>query len=97
VRVREPERLDFPIRLYQLMVLTFLGMMTKVLEPSDITSIGTAGVPCCTGQIRNLHFQNWQLQSSVTVRGGAAVHFQQVVRSDLFNWWACTQDCPKTF
>jgi hypothetical protein len=73
--------------------LLYIGANTN----TDIISIGTAGTPCCAGQHRALMFANWQLQSNTVMIGGAAMHFAQIVRSNLHNWWACTQDCANNF
>jgi len=74
-------------------VLLYTGGTTN----TDIIKIGTAGVPCCAGQKHNLMFANWQIKSNTVMTGGAAVHFAQIVRSNLTNWWVCTQDCANNF
>lgn len=74
-------------------VLLYVGATTN----TDIIKIGTAGVACCAGQHRALNFANWQVKSNTFMTGGAAVHFAQIVRSSLFNWWVCTQDCANNF
>ncbi len=74
-------------------ILLYVGATTN----TDIIKIGTAGVACCAGQHRALNFANWQIKSNTLMTGGAAVHFAQIVRSSLFNWWVCTQDCANNF
>ena len=74
-------------------VLVYTGTNTN----TDIISIGNNGIACCDGQHKGLHFQNWQLKSNTSMTGGAAMHFQQIVRSDLYNWWVCSQDCTNNF
>jgi hypothetical protein len=74
-------------------VLLYTGANTT----SDIISIGNSATVCCSGQQNGLHFQNWQLKSNTNMTGGAAMHFQQTVRSALINWSACDQDCPNNF
>jgi hypothetical protein len=69
-------------------ILKYTGSNTT----SDIISIASGG-----GQHHFWSFQNWQLTSNTTMVSGAALHLQQVVRSNLLNWWACTQDCTNNF